>query len=364
MSSLSKINISIVIPSLEIGGAESMVYQLAKAVDKKVFNLHLICLYSKSESFFEKELSNSDISITFLNKGLGFNIFTIVKLWKKLNEFNTHVVHTHLGACLYAFPWSLFHNKKLLHTVHNIPLKELPYIHRRILKTMYKSGKAVPIAISDTIRTQLSSFYKLKKEHVQVVYNPVNINRYSKKNINHRNKMVTYVCVARMVYQKNHKMLLKAFSILNNKVPNTKLILAGDGELKEELKKEATNLKISEKVIFLGNVKNIPKLLQQADVFVLTSFYEGLPMTILEAMGSKLPVIVTRVGGVSDIVKDNGILVESNDYNGFSSAMVQLSEDKELREKMGHIGYEMSKKYDIALIVKQYENLYRTYIKS
>ncbi|MCM3453728.1 glycosyltransferase [Heyndrickxia oleronia] len=358
---MQKINLSIVIPSLDTGGAESMAYQLAKKIDKDIFNLNFICLYSSNGTPFEKELINSGVNITHLNKKLGFSLITFLRLWKQLKIHHSNLVHTHLGACLYAFPWTLFHNKKLVHTVHNVPLKELPFLHRIILKILYRSKKAIPIAISDTIQRQISTYYQLKTENIQVVYNPVNTDLFIPSKTTVNNGGIKFICVARLVNQKNHFTLLKAFSVVNKKIPTSTLLLAGDGELMEELKKAAIKLNISKHVVFLGNVENIPMLLQTSDIFVLSSIYEGLPMTILEAMGAKLPVIATRVGGLPDIVKGNGILVEPNDSNGLASAMIQLAGDKHLRQKMGCLGFEMSKKYDISIIANQYEAIYKKF---
>ncbi len=359
MSNLRKINISIVIPSLETGGAESMAYQLSESIDKTKFNINFICLYSSSGAVFERKLAQSGVKLIFLEKKLGLSIPTFFKLWKKLNGHHTDIVHTHLGACLYAAPWSIFYKKKLLHTVHNMPLKEIPSAHRLVLKIMYKTGMAVPIAISNIIQKQISRTYNLETEKVQVIYNPVNLNNLYTKTFNETNKTITFVCVARLAAQKNHKLLLKAFSFVQNELQNTTLLLAGDGELLEDLKKEAKQLNINEHVHFLGNTDNIPEILNQSDIFVLSSNYEGLPMTILEAMGSALPIIATRVGGVPDIVKENGVLVEANDYKGLAKAMICLAEDKQLREEMGKKGLEIAKNYDIITIAKQYEELYR-----
>ncbi|MGG0413135.1 glycosyltransferase family 4 protein [Peribacillus simplex] len=354
-------SIAMIIPSLETGGAESMAYQLAKKLDKNKFNLHFICLSSRKETFFEKELYKSGVNITYMDKGLGVDIKVFFQIWKILNQKKIGLVHTHLGACLYVFPWIFSHKIKLIHTIHSTPLKELPYLHRFILKILYKIRKAVPIAISDNIKKQTSVLYGLKNETIPVIYNPVQIDQFNSESSNKDYKTLTFVCVARLTKPKNHSMLLRAFSKVNQKYQNTKLLIVGDGELREELEKETNFLKLTNCVKFLGKVDNIPYILSESDVFVLSSYYEGLPMTILEAMAAKLPIIATNVGGVPDIVKENGILVRSEDVECFANAMAKLCDDKLLRHKMGKISYEIVKGYDLNIITKQYEKIYEKY---
>lgn len=354
------------IPSLQTGGAESMAFQLAKAINKSRFNLQFICLYSSSGTTFEQELERIGVKIVFLEKGLGLNLLTFRKMWRALEEHQTEIVHSHLGACLYAAPWTLMRGKKLLHTVHNLPVKELPSLHRMVLRGMFKLKKAIPVSISDTIRQEISRFYSLHETAVPLVYNPVDLRHYHYKEEEKRQEAETikFVCVARLAPQKNHKMLLKAFAAVQSEMENTRLVLAGEGTLMNQLKLLSEQLKISERVDFLGNVENIPELLKASDIFVLASSYEGLPLTILEAMGARLPVIATRVGGVPDIVKENGVLIEPDQPHKFAEAMLKLAKHKNLRERMGEQGFLMSSQYDIETISHKYEQLYITYCSS
>ena len=94
-----------------------------------------------------------------------------------------------------------------------------------------------------------------------------------------------------------------------------------------------------------------------SDVFVLPSTYEGLPLTLLEAMAAGLPIIATAVGGAPDIVNDNGILIQPGKKEELISAMIKLSEDSDLRNKMGEIAKKEAQKYDISEITLQYEEL-------
>jgi glycosyltransferase involved in cell wall biosynthesis len=356
---VDRMNVSILIPSLETGGAESMASQLAKELNKEKFNLEFICLGNKNGTKFEEDLLDSNVKITFLNKGRGLSLSTFFKVWKILSKKKINIVHTHIGACFYVFPWVFFHKVPLVHTIHSTPSMELPYLHRTLMKIFYKLKKAVPVAISDTIKSQTSKLYDINDHLIPVIYNPVNNKRFMLDSNKTGSNNVIFTCVARLTEPKNHRMLLNAFAKVIQTMNNTELWLAGDGELKESLMSEANHLNISGKVKFLGNANNIPEILNQSDIFVLSSIYEGLPMTILEAMAAGKPVIATRVGGVPEIVKENGVLVNSGDINGLADAMLRLGTDPVLREGMGKIGLKMSKDYDITKVTRQYEALYK-----
>ena len=112
---------------------------------------------------------------------------------------------------------------------------------------------------------------------------------------------------------------------------------------------------------FLGSVSDVPERLAAADVFVLSSDYEGLPLSGLEAMASGLPIIATEVGGMADIVTDNGILVEKGDAKALGEAMIKIASDRSLMESYSRKSFENVRRYDVAHFVKQYESLYEKY---
>ena len=117
-------------------------------------------------------------------------------------------------------------------------------------------------------------------------------------------------------------------------------------------------LEIQEKISFLGNVKDVPELLRESDALLLSSYSEACPMVIIEAMAAGLPVIATKVGGVPELVTDNGIVVESDDIKAFSAAMIRMIEDKKLYKQMKKKSNEYVIQYDKSVISKKYEAEY------
>lgn len=146
----------------------------------------------------------------------------------------------------------------------------------------------------------------------KVIYIPNGVEKYFLKNIKlkKRNQILT---VARLHPQKNLVNLVKAFNIVLNEYPNYKLVIAGDGPQRIELLNLVNGLKLKKKINFLGEVNNrqLIKFYSESKLFVLPSFYEGQPLSLLEALASRLPVIGARTGDIPFLIKDsiNGYLI-------------------------------------------------------
>ncbi|WP_137743702.1 glycosyltransferase [Robertmurraya siralis] len=356
---MRKRKVAIVVPSFVIGGAEKMVYQLAAALDRNEFVLKLISLSPPQYTFFEEELQKQGLDLVFLNNRGKLSLKTVALVWRELSKFKADIVHTHLHAFLYVFPWVCTHSASMLQTIHSTPKVEFSSKLIFLMERLYKLKKAIPVAISSTIRKEASELYKLPLDEVELVYNPVQLVKYRETSFS--NEAITYINVARLEPIKNHKLLLQAFSIINRELPQASLILVGDGKEKKTLEENAVELGIKDKVVFTGNVSNVEDYLARSDIFVLTSIYEGLPLAILEAMASGLPIIATNVGGIADVIKGNGLLVESGDLLALSDGMLELARDKEKRVQMSKCSKENVKAYDVAIVAQKYGELYKKY---
>ncbi len=357
---MKRIKVVIVVPSLVTGGAENVVCQLSKALNKECVQIKVICLSVKKNTSFEHDLLNSGIDVIYLNNNGKLSLKTMMLLWRFLSKYKPDIIHTHLHASLYAFPWVYTHKVLLLHTIHSTPKFEFSSRIIQLMNKLYKSNKAVPVAISDKIRLETAKLYSLPINRIELIYNPVNINRF-KKTETKANNGIKFIHVARLDPQKNQSLLIKAFAIVKKEKADASLVIVGDGELRKELKALVHSLNLEDCVTFTGNIPNVEHYLHDADIFVLSSTNEGLPLSILEAMAAGLPIISTKVGGIEDIIVGNGILVESGDIQAISNAMLKLSNDNHLRNKMAMASLLQANKYDISIVAKEYERLYHRY---
>lgn len=173
---------------------------------------------------------------------------------------------------------------------------------------------------------------------------------------------VVFVSVARLTPEKDHLTLIKAFENVSKLYRNTKLFLVGDGPMREELQREVREREIGDRVIFLGIRKDVPEILSASDVFVLSSIYEGNPLSVMEAMAAGKSVIATSVGGVPELVDngETGILVKKGNVTELEKAMISFLENRKLIKDMGSRGRDKAIKYfDVSYMTEEYGKLYR-----
>jgi len=358
---LGRLKIVHIIQLLGTGGAEKLITDLAIRVNPR-HDVRIICLYPSRDYPYEKLLREHQIEMIFLNKKLGFDIKTFAELWKTLSEIKPDVVHTHLHAAIYALPWFMFHRKsRSIHTVHNMASMELGKAHRILQGWAYRHLNTVPVAISHIIQQGIIKEYGLAPEKVPIIYNGIDIEKFSPKEQVKMQASCTLINVASLSKRKNQALLIEAFNLVLKQRADARLVFVGEGEEKSRLQSLAEKYKISDKVEFAGISSEVREWLSKADIFVLCSLFEGLPLSVIEAMAVGLPVVVTEVGGVPDIVEDgvNGFLVPSGDAGSLSRAILKLIEDKGLQCQMAQNNMEKAKAFDMDYVTGQYMKLYK-----
>jgi glycosyltransferase involved in cell wall biosynthesis len=170
------------------------------------------------------------------------------------------------------------------------------------------------------------------------------------------------ITVARFHLIKDHATLLRAFAVVAAAKPDVDLLLVGDGQLRSDLEQQTKSLGLDNRVRFLGVRSDIPALLQAADVFAMTSLCEAASLTVLEAMASRLPVVVTAVGGNPEMVRDGkeGLLVPRGDVACTATALLHLLDNPEVGTALGASGRaHVEERYRLSQTVENYWRLYR-----
>lgn len=169
------------------------------------------------------------------------------------------------------------------------------------------------------------------------------------------------ITAGRMTEQKNHGLLLEAMLGLRRTGVRCRALIAGDGPLRAYLEQRADELGIADQVVMPGNVRDLTELMQGADVFVLPSLWEGLPLVLLEAMACGLPVVGTRIHGVAEVVEDgvSGLLVEPGDAAAMARAIATLLRNAGMRAAFGAAGLAIVRReYDFARVTGELGQLY------
>lgn len=349
----------IITPTLLTGGAETMAVRLAVSINKKDYDVQMLCLSEKNNTALEKILENKKIPVHYLGKSTSVSFKVILKTYKMLSKLSPDIIHSHISGTAYAFLWVLLHKCKLIHTIHTRPDMEFSSKFRKVLKLFVKLKKIILVAVSKENQRIATKYYNVGEDTCYYVNNPVEVSKYYKneKTIG----LITFINVSRQDDNKNQILALRAFAKLHEKMNNIKLVLVGDGNQHSNLISEAKKLGLQDVVSFPGEVSNAEDYLANADIYLSTSHREGLPLSMLEAMAAGLPIISSNVGGCSDIVVNNGILFEDNNEEQLLKAMDKLANDESLRNEYAQNGYAIVNEYDATKCAERYEGLYEKF---
>ncbi len=349
-----------VIPYFCFGGAETMCENLTYALRNLGHEVTVVSLYNEKTPI-SRRMEKAGVRILYLDKKLGLDVSMVTKLAKIMGREKPDVVHTHLDVIKYAVAAAKLSGvRRCVHTVHNVAQEEAEGTLQKIINTVYfKLGWSVPVALSPEVQRTIVSFYGMKEEKVPVIYNGVDLSRCLPKTDYELSVPAKLLHVGRFNYQKNHRGLLDAFALILQKNPNCCLNLLGDGELRPEIEAYAEELGIQKKVVFHGSQSNVYPYLQAADMFLLPSKFEGMPMTIIEAMGTGLPVVASAVGGVPDMLRngESGMLV-SQEPQAVADAVLKLLGQETLRRTLGERARRDSTQFSAEHMAASYCNIY------
>jgi len=350
-----------VIPYFCFGGAETMCENLTYALRKAGHAVSVVSLYDWPTPISAR-MEQAGVRIRYLDKKLGQDISMVPKLAGVMKQERPDVVHTHLDVIKYATAAArLAGIRNCVHTVHNVADKEAEgWIQKVINKTYFTLGWSTPVALSPLVRQSIAEFYAMDEGKIPMIYNGTDLSKCLPKAHYGLGETVSLVHVGRFNEQKNHLGLLQAFQMLLHRFPQCRLTLLGDGELRQDMERYAQTLGISESVVFLGSREDVYPYLHEADIFLLPSKYEGMPMTVIEAMGTGLPIVASAVGGVPDMLTDgeSGLLV-SCEPEAVCAACASLLTDGALRERLGRNARRESVRFSAEYMAGQYCKVYQ-----
>ena len=343
------------------GGIQKVNMDLAAEI--KGVDLTILSLHPKKDDFFDDLIKDKNIKVIYLDKHPGVDTSIIRKIKKIVKEIKPDVIHINQRMTSYALP-SLKGIKRKYYVVHNLADMDAKGVARKINNFAFHHLGVVPVAISDICRKSISEVYNIPEKDIPCIYNGVDTERFTRKEEYKAEDMCTFISACTFRPQKNLPLLLNAFAKAHKAYPNSRLMLVGDtleGEehIADALKAQAKDLGIYDSIVFAGRQSDMPSWLEKGHVYVMSSDYEGLPITILEAMSMGLPIAATNAGGTSDVMDDNGILVDIGDENGLAGAMIRLAKDKELRERYSKKSEGLAQKYSMKACAENYEKLYK-----
>jgi len=353
---------------LDLGGLQQVVYNLCRTIDRSQFEISVLCL--RERGCFAADVEALGIPVYLLEqKANGADYLAFLKVARLLKQLQTDVIHTHntqpffdgtLGALLAGV-------KTIVHTDH---ARSFPDKTRYMVAEWLMSQFAYKVVgCSEHTSRQLIKYEKISRRKIVTIPNGIDESRFQitidkqqKRSELGITKSGPILGVAvRLSEQKGITYLLKAMPAILENHPDVTLVIAGDGDLKNELETEAAALNIADSVIFAGARRDIPELLQLFDIYVMPSLWEGLPMIILEAMAAGCPIVATDVGGNGSAVIDNqtGLLVKPHNSVMLAEAINRLLSQPELRARLTGAAAELfQRQFSAHSMTRRYEKLY------
>lgn len=352
-----------VIPSLELGGAEKVVEQLSKQIQKSADHKVMVVSLYPLDTPIVQELIDNGVSVQLLDKKPGLDFSTVSKLRRIVKDFEPNVVHAHLYALLYTALATLgMRQVKKLYTVHSLAEKEVGKLYRKFYAFCFHRLGFLPVAISEAIQNSVVNEYRLSKELVKVIPNGIEIEAFPKKTNYSIHDKCKLLHVGSFKEAKNHPFLIRAFHQIQTEVP-AELYLVGDGPLRKDIERMVRDLRLEQSVYFVGELSDVRPQLLNADVFLLPSAWEGLPISVIEAMAVGLPIVATRVGGLASLITngEEGVLTEVEEAS-FVREVINLLRNQTLRESLGECAKIKAQQFSAHEMALKYLDVYQEII--
>ena len=379
-----KVKILFIIESLaSTGGAEHALVNLLPALVGAGYECEVAALWSPYD--LSIRLGDKGIKVHKLELKFRWDIFGGVYKLFKLNKLNKYqIIHAHnfFPSFYTAISKPFFMDVKRITTFHNLGYDSFP------ANTLYKKARKKidsllnrffideHIGVSNAVACSYKKHLKLK--NISVINNAVPVDEIveqGKKNIDVIKKYrldddcFLIVMPARLIREKGHKYMLEAMKILKAKGVTPKLLILGDGVLKNDICRQIEELQLDEQVILKSTIPHgeLFPIIKRADAVVLSSTHEGFPLAPTEAMALYTPVIATNVGGLPDLIEDgiSGLLIPSKDSSVLATSIERLINEPDLRRELANGGWDrINENFRVEVIVKKWDRFYRNFLNS
>lgn len=352
------------------GGLETMIMNWYRKLDKSKFQFDFL-VHHKEKCFYDDEIESLGGRIHHLSLA---NDHNFIKYWFDLKRFfNTHkeyqIVHGHhsnfgvfyLSAAKQAgVPWRISHSHIASYS------KTIRGVIFYLLSRLFKVNANVYYACSE-----LAGDYMYAKRNYMVINNGIDTNRFRFNNSDREKVRKQYgfddsfvVChVGRFFDQKNHSFLIDVFQEFQKRQSNSYLLLIGVGPLQEFIRNKVKKLGLDGRVLFLNEQRDVPSFLSASDMFLFPSLYEGLPLTLVEAQTSGLPILCSdTISTEARINKNYYILSLKNDIEDWADIMCDISESA-VDDRDGAFSRVKNALYDSEDVVRLIQDEYQSMLK-
>jgi sugar transferase (PEP-CTERM/EpsH1 system associated) len=355
--------------SLHVGGAEMLAAQLARRVSRD-FRVVFVCLDELGP--LGETLRSEGFAVHVLNRQPGLDWRCLAQLGKLLRRERALVIHAHqYTPFFYALVARFLSGRPpILFTEHGRHFPDHRRPKRVVANRLLLAKRDRVIGVGEAVRQALITNEGIPADRVGVIYNGIDPTRFQnqgqdrqhvRKELGINASDLLIFQVARLDYLKDHLTAVRTLKRVVPVLPHARLLLVGDGPQREGIERAIADQGLTNHVRLLGTRKDVARLTSAADVFLLTSISEGIPLTLIEAMAASLPIVATRVGGVPEVVQDGvtGLLAAAGDDAALAEHLLGLASNRALSEDMGRHGRSRAHTmFSETEMVRRYTSLY------
>lgn len=356
--------------TLNVGGAEVLAARLARRL-RPHYRFLFVCL--DELGVLGEELRSEGFSVEVLRRRPGLDCRCALGLSRILRREQVALVHAHqYTPFAYTLLARLLHRRPpILFTEHGRHQPDYPRRKRMLFNRLLPERRDRVVGVGEAVRQALIHNEGIPAGRVGVVYNGIDPDQFAahtpdrdavRQELGLSGEEFAILQVARLDYLKDHPTAVRTMARVVRRFPSARLLLVGEGPEREAIRAQVASLGLDDHVRLLGLRKDVPRLLAAADLFLLTSVSEGIPLTLIEAMAVGLPVVSTRVGGTGEVVIDGetGYLAPAGEDSVLAEAVERLGTQPALRREMGERGRERARGlFSEQRMADQYLELYR-----
>ena len=368
--SSQRLTICHLIQSLHTGGAEVLATRIVRRL-QDTHRLFFVCLEDPGE--LGEQVRAEGFPVIALNKPPGVDLATAWRLRRLLQSERADLVHAHFwGSFFYAAlaRWP-GHAPAVLFMDHGwvsaVPDFRKEYWANRFL--FRRNDRAV--GVSEPVYRSLIERRGFPPARTALIPNGIDLSAFHpdgperaavRAELNIGPDDLVLIQVARLDPIKNHPLAIRALELVRQRQPDARLVVVGDGPERNALAALARDRGLEQHVLMLGMRGDVSRLLQAADIVLLTSTSEGMPLSLIEGMATGLPVVATNVGGIPQVVRagETGLLVPSDDAGALAERVLELATAPEHRAQLGQAGRARARaKFSEDHMVATYDRMYR-----
>jgi glycosyltransferase involved in cell wall biosynthesis len=366
------VNITHVVENLERGGLERVVVDLAAEQRRAGHSCQIVCLFERG--LLADEAEARGVAVRACHKRRGPDLRALHRARRAILVHGTEVLHSHNATAHYlaVLATTAARVPCIVNTRHGMGAADPSDRRERLYARAMPRTDAV-VAVCANAAGLLLERKLVPESKLRVVPNGIDVGKFTPACAGSRQRLAMDLgfpsgtrligAVGRLNWAKDYATLIKAFALVNARVADVALAIAGDGEMHGDLRRLVDDLGIAARVRLLGDRSDIPYLLSGLEIYAMSSVTEGYSLALVEACAAGLSIVATRVGGNTEIVRDgvNGCLVNSGDSEAIAAALASLLGDPGLAAAMGRTGREWAvRNGSLEAMAAHYQELYDT----